>query len=53
MNKEEMAAAGFYYTGYGDLVRCPFCKVVMGYWKSDDDPFYKHKQLSPNCDFVA
>jgi hypothetical protein len=54
MDPEQMAAAGFYYTGYGDLVRCPLCKVVMGYWShNDDEPFDKHTQLRPNCSFVC
>jgi hypothetical protein len=53
MDPEEMDAAGFYYTGYGDFVSCPFCKALMGYWTSDDMPFDKHKQLRPNCSFVA
>jgi hypothetical protein len=51
MDTEEMAAAGFYFTGYGDLVRCPFSKVLMGYWKSGDNPFCKHQQQSRDCDF--
>jgi hypothetical protein len=52
MDKNEMAAAGFYFTGFGDMVRCPFCKVLMGYWKSGDNPFFDHKRRSPDCDFA-
>jgi hypothetical protein len=50
MDPEE--AAGFYYTGYGDLVRCPFCKVLVGYWKTGDRPVFEHRCLSLNCAFA-
>jgi hypothetical protein len=52
LDKNEIAAAGFYLTGYGDLVRCPFCKVLMGYWKSGDERLFDHKRLRPDCDFI-
>jgi hypothetical protein len=47
-----MASAGFYFTGYGDMVRCPFCKELMGYWKYGDNPFFGHKRGSPDCYFA-
>jgi baculoviral IAP repeat-containing protein 2/3 len=53
MDQEEMATAAFYYTCHGDRVRRPFFKSVTGHWKSGDVHFDKHKQLSPNCSFVA
>jgi hypothetical protein len=48
-----MSAAEFHFTGYGYMVRCPFCKVLMGYWKSGDNPFFENKHRSPNCDFAS
>jgi hypothetical protein len=38
MDKNEMVIAGFYYTGIGDTVRCPFCGVEIGYWRFGDNP---------------
>jgi hypothetical protein len=53
MNPEEMAAAGLYSTCNDDMVRCPFCKAVMGDWMQDGDTFHRHKCLRPNCIFVC
>jgi hypothetical protein len=52
MDKDEVAAVGFYFTGYGDMLRCPFCKVLVGYWKSGDNTFDSHKYVSRDCDFI-
>jgi hypothetical protein len=38
MDPKELAAAGLYYTFHDDMVRCSFCKAVMGDWKQGDDP---------------
>jgi hypothetical protein len=53
MDPEKIAAAGFYYTCHGDVVRCPFCKGMQAVWTVGDEPLDRHKQLSPNCSFVA
>jgi hypothetical protein len=52
MDKNEMTAAGFYFIGIGDMFRCPFCGVGIGYWKVGDNLFSDHKSGSPDCDFV-
>jgi hypothetical protein len=52
MDKNEMVAAGFYCTGIGDTVRCPFCGVEIGYRRFGDNPFSDHKSRSRDCDFV-
>jgi hypothetical protein len=44
MYPQEMAVAVLYYTGYGDLFRCPFCKILLGYWEAGDYPRLKHQQ---------
>jgi len=31
MNKNYLAAAGFYFTNCSDVVRCAFCGVKVGY----------------------
>jgi hypothetical protein len=51
MNPKEMAEAGFYYTRYGDLVRCTFCKTAVVYWKIGDNPFRKYREQNRDCDF--
>jgi hypothetical protein len=53
MDPNKMAAAGFYYTCHGDVVRCPFCKAMPALWTAGDDPLDRHKRLSPNCSLIA
>ena len=36
MDKNYLAAAGFYFTKCGDVVRCVFCGVDLGYLKEGD-----------------
>ncbi|XP_050447704.1 E3 ubiquitin-protein ligase XIAP-like isoform X1 [Cataglyphis hispanica] len=48
---EQLAAAGFYYLQYKDLVECAFCKGILMNWKAGDDPEHAHKLNFPNCDF--
>jgi hypothetical protein len=52
MNKHDMAAAGFYFTGREDTVRCPVCGVRIGQWEPGDDPFKDHKRWSSSCGFI-
>jgi hypothetical protein len=40
-----LAAAGFYFTNWGDVFRCAFCGVEVGHWKD-------HRRLSPSCGFI-
>lgn len=48
-----MAKAGFYYTGQSDSVKCFTCRVKLENWKPEvDDPWTKHKDLSPDCCFA-
>jgi hypothetical protein len=51
MDKNRLAAAGFYYTGRGDIVRCAFCGVEVGWWQEGDSQFDNHKRFSPSCGF--
>ena len=39
MDKNHLVAAGFYFTGWGDVVCCAFCGVGVGYWKEGDISF--------------
>jgi hypothetical protein len=48
----DMAAAGFIYTGIGDGVTCFYCDKFLQRWKTTDEPMYEHRSHSPDCHFV-
>ena len=50
---EEMAEAGFYFTGRQDFVRCFHCMKVLGMWISLLKPWVEHCRWSPHCPFVC
>jgi hypothetical protein len=52
MDKNHLAAAGFYFTNWGDVVRCAFCGVDVCYWIGGDNVFKDHQRLSPSCGFI-
>ncbi|WAR07625.1 BIRC7-like protein [Mya arenaria] len=39
---EKLANAGFYATGYHDVVRCFACGLGLRYMKPEDDPLIEH-----------
>jgi hypothetical protein len=43
MDVNQLAAAGFFFTNRGDVVRCAFCKVEVGQWVEEDDAFKDHQ----------
>lgn len=49
---DEMARAGFFYTGEGDKTKCFFCDGGLKDWEINDDPWEQHAQSFPNCKFV-
>lgn len=49
---EELARAGFSYTGPGDTVTCSFCHLTRSAWEPSDIPWRIHSQNSPSCRFV-
>jgi E3 ubiquitin-protein ligase XIAP len=52
MDAHRLSAAGFYYINQGDVVRCVFCGVEVGYWEEGDDPLRDHQRWAPSCGFV-
>jgi hypothetical protein len=52
ISKNEMVAAGFYYVGKEDRVRCPFCEVQVENWAPGDEPLSIHKRVAAYCGFV-
>ena len=51
VNTNDLARAGFFYTGVNDLVMCPFCHARMYDWKKEDIPLKEHKKRFPGCSF--
>ncbi|EGI63470.1 PREDICTED: baculoviral IAP repeat-containing protein 7-B-like [Acromyrmex echinatior] len=49
---EELTAAGFYYTGESDKVKCFMCEIELIKWKPGDNPIVRHKLNSKRCDFI-
>ncbi|XP_033305671.1 E3 ubiquitin-protein ligase XIAP-like [Bombus bifarius] len=47
-----LAAAGFYYTGEIDIVRCFECQVMIHDWSDGDIPMQIHETCSPECRFI-
>jgi hypothetical protein len=52
MDVNQLAAAEFFFTNRGDLVRCAFCEMEVGQWVEGDDAFKDHQRCSPSCAFV-
>ena len=52
LDKKLLAAAGFYYTNFKDVVCCAFCHVRLGQWKKEDSPFEEQKRWIPYCAFI-
>ncbi|XP_069135899.1 baculoviral IAP repeat-containing protein 3-like [Argopecten irradians] len=49
---DQLAAAGFFYTGVGDTVRCHYCDGGLREWEPEDDPWVEHARWFPFCRFV-
>ncbi|NWI67216.1 BIR7B protein, partial [Todus mexicanus] len=52
MGPEQLASAGFFYTGQHDLVRCFYCGGGVRNWSFGDDPWREHAKWYPGCEFV-
>ena len=49
---QDMAQAGFIYTGSSDRVFCFECKVGLKRWESNDNVWLEHKKWSPSCQYI-
>ncbi|XP_051659103.1 baculoviral IAP repeat-containing protein 7 isoform X1 [Manacus candei] len=49
---EQLASAGFFYTGRGDVVRCFYCDGGVRSWSFGDDPWREHAKWYPECEFL-
>jgi len=52
MDINQLAAAGFFFTHWGDVVRCAFCGMEVGHWVEGDYAFKDHQRWSPSCKFL-
>lgn len=51
-NKFDLAKAGLYYTGEGDIVKCFACAVRLHQWLAKDTALEEHRKWSPQCVFL-
>ncbi|XP_032283592.1 baculoviral IAP repeat-containing protein 3 [Phoca vitulina] len=49
---EQLATAGFYYTGHSDDVKCFCCDGGLRCWESGDDPWVEHAKWFPRCEYL-
>ncbi|XP_045180490.1 baculoviral IAP repeat-containing protein 7-B-like isoform X2 [Mercenaria mercenaria] len=49
---QQLAVAGLYFTGQGDLCRCFTCDGGLKDWSIGDDPCREHATYFPNCDYI-
>lgn len=52
MDPCKLSAAGFYYTGNDDRVKCFECGVEIYQWVEGDNPMSDHQRWRPNCRFI-
>ena len=48
----DLAAAGFYYLGADDQVKCYKCDLILRQWRLGEDPWVEHKRFRPSCPFI-
>ena len=53
VQSQQLAAAGFFYTGYADKVTCFCCGITLKKWESDDVAMVEHKKHAPECNYLA
>lgn len=52
VHSQELASAGFYYTGHSDDVKCFCCDGGLRCWESGDDPWVEHAKWFPRCEYL-
>ncbi|XP_051011848.1 baculoviral IAP repeat-containing protein 3 [Acomys russatus] len=50
---QQLASAGFYYTGHSDDVKCFCCDGGLRCWESGDDPWVEHAKWFPRCEYLT
>jgi baculoviral IAP repeat-containing protein 7/8 len=49
---EDLAEAGFFYTGQGDKTKCYYCDGGLKDWENDDIPWEQHARWFDRCAYV-
>uniref|UniRef100_A0A4X2LMP8 RING-type E3 ubiquitin transferase n=1 Tax=Vombatus ursinus TaxID=29139 RepID=A0A4X2LMP8_VOMUR len=49
---QQLAEAGFFYTGQHDHVKCYYCDGGLRNWDRGDDPWREHAKWFPRCEFL-
>ena len=52
VSTDELARAGWYFTGVEDRVKCPWCHGCVYNWVDGDTGLGEHKRHFPQCEFV-
>ncbi|XP_044311291.1 baculoviral IAP repeat-containing protein 7 [Varanus komodoensis] len=52
VSPRDLAAAGFFFTGPDDRVKCFCCEGVLYDWHAQDDPVAEHRKFFPTCPFI-
>ncbi|XP_044016513.1 death-associated inhibitor of apoptosis 1-like [Aphidius gifuensis] len=52
MDPCKLSAAGFYYTGINDRVKCFECGIEICQWVEGDNPMSDHQRWRANCRFI-
>ncbi|XP_053564847.1 baculoviral IAP repeat-containing protein 7 isoform X2 [Bombina bombina] len=53
VSPEQLAQAGFFYTGHTDNVKCFHCDGGLRNWERGDDPWREHARWFPECEFLV
>lgn len=53
IDRDKLAAAGFFHLRTLDHVQCVFCQGIVGYWEPGDQPEVEHRKHFPNCPLIT
>lgn len=53
VSTQDLAEAGFFYVGYGDVCKCFCCQGLVCNWLDSEDVWKSHAFYYPDCEFVA
>ena len=49
----DLSECGFFYSNFGDCVRCHQCGIGLRNWESDDNPWVEHARWSRKCSYLV
>lgn len=48
----DLSECGFFYSNFGDCVRCFHCGIGLRNWEADDNPWVEHARWSRKCPYL-